>query len=550
MTFIPQLQNLLSIANSTETPLPSSSTYTGTEESVTLYSTVSVTVYSDTRSADNGLIIQFSNDGTHWDTEFTFTILADSAQHHTIPVAGVLFRVIYQNSDTAQSEFRLQTIYNVSKTPSSMTSNLDTNKGMINYKNVNIIGQSNERKDAGHQPVKVSNGGSLSVDITSPASFYNGVITTSYDFVAIITFRYNINPAIVRISTSGSGNVNHDTPFAILSTGTTQGSRSLIRSINEMNYLPGVGINIKFTAVFTSGGKPGTRQIIGYGTESSGVFFGYQNEQFGVFRRTNNIDTFIPQSEWNNDKFDGTGASKQIFNPQNGNLFKIIFTWYGFGKIIYYMENNFTGRFVKVHEITFNNLSPNVSLSNPNGSLRADVTNTSSTENVEMQTASMSMSYESKAPRTLGARFSTASTDITTTADVQQTVLNIRAKELFQGIENSVPVGMTMLSIATFGNRRVIIRIIKNATQTLNVEGIIWTDVSSNESTIEVNKETYDVVDGQELQAFYISRDDSKIIDLMPLKLDISPGDSLSFTAETSDNTNSTSVSISWIERF
>ena len=81
------------------------------------------------------------------------------------------------------------------------------------------------------------------------------------------------------------------------------------------------------------GVKAGTYSIgqTGAGTPAAGS---YATTLTGVV----STDTFIPQSTWNGDKLDGTGASGVTINPQYGNVYQIDIQYLGFGSIVFKVE--------------------------------------------------------------------------------------------------------------------------------------------------------------------------------------------------------------------
>lgn len=62
----------------------------------------------------------------------------------------------------------------------------------------------------------------------------------------------------------------------------------------------------------------------------------------------------VPQSEWNKDKFDGTGPSGHIFDPSKMQMTYIDYSWYGAGTIRYGFRGQ-GGRITWCHEIDNNN---------------------------------------------------------------------------------------------------------------------------------------------------------------------------------------------------
>ena len=104
-------QATVSQGNSTSTPLGSNGTWQGDWEDVTRFAMVSLLVYVDQQSSTDGLLIEWSTDGVNVDDTDEFDVPAGNGKFYTFPPEGRFVRVSYTNGSTAQSEFRLQTIY-------------------------------------------------------------------------------------------------------------------------------------------------------------------------------------------------------------------------------------------------------------------------------------------------------------------------------------------------------------------------------------------------------------------------------------------------------
>ena len=104
------------------------------------------------------------------------------------------------------------------------------------------------------------------------------------------------------------------------------------RREEDMNqdYAAEAGIGIRLPVA------PTGNQVVRWGVfdDQNGLFFG-QNVANGIFVaiRRAGVDTIIPQSSWNVDPLDGTGPSGATLNLAKGNIFQIVFTWYGYGVI-------------------------------------------------------------------------------------------------------------------------------------------------------------------------------------------------------------------------
>lgn len=113
--------SLISLVNSTSTPLGANGVFTGTLETITSYSEVRVTAFSDVASAVDGLKIEQSIDGVNWDISDSYSIPASTSKSFGVGSASKFFRIVYTNGAGAQAAFRLQTTYHgVATKPSSV----------------------------------------------------------------------------------------------------------------------------------------------------------------------------------------------------------------------------------------------------------------------------------------------------------------------------------------------------------------------------------------------------------------------------------------------
>lgn len=105
---------VISVGNSSTTPLGANAIFTGSWEDLVTggYVQATVIVDSDKSSATNGFIMQLSEDGVTVDRQIPYTFTAGTNNYFGIPREARYFRVVYTNGNQAQTTFRLQTILN------------------------------------------------------------------------------------------------------------------------------------------------------------------------------------------------------------------------------------------------------------------------------------------------------------------------------------------------------------------------------------------------------------------------------------------------------
>lgn len=99
----------LSTLNSTITPLSGVTTWTGTSEECYMYNSVITSVKTDQAGT---LYMEFSTDGSNWDSSLTFSVAAGTNEVHRLTTSKRYFRARFSNiSVSDQTYIRLQTIY-------------------------------------------------------------------------------------------------------------------------------------------------------------------------------------------------------------------------------------------------------------------------------------------------------------------------------------------------------------------------------------------------------------------------------------------------------
>lgn len=97
----------------------------------------------------------------------------------------------------------------------------------------------------------------------------------------------------------------------------------------------------------------------------------------------------------------------------------------------FFIENPNTGQFYKFHQIKYTNTSTLTSIQNPNGFLRVEVYNDATTNDVVVQTPSMSVGYENEPNKNIGIPFSVSNVN-SVTINTLQSILSIRSKTFFK----------------------------------------------------------------------------------------------------------------------
>lgn len=162
-----------------------------------------------------------------------------------------------------------------------------------------------------------------------------------------------ISPIRNIINTTGSasvvGNVN-DSEICLSISGTSD-SASIV-SAERGRYTAGLSCEVGMALRLPSTLVGNQTLKWGYFDDTNGLYFKLSSTDFNVCIMRNSVETVFSQSQFNIDKLDGSGSSGLFLNFTDGNIFKIKFSWYGYGVIEFGMvgiDGNNSQRIVSAH---------------------------------------------------------------------------------------------------------------------------------------------------------------------------------------------------------
>lgn len=372
-------------------------------------------------------------------------------------------------------------------------------------------------------------------------SAFGELMTAEKTFGAGWNFFTDLNPISVIQNIAGSGVISQASAQATVATGTTASSTAEIVTARSVDYLNGTGVEAIFTALFAVG-SAGHIAEIGLSDSLNGWLFQEKEGTFGIVRRQNGVDDFIPQSSWNTDNMDGDGdednPSGQLLDITKGNVFKIEFQWLGYGVQNFYIEDSATGLFQLVHRIAYANTATTPSVFVPNLPMRAFVDNGGTTDNVQLKTASSGV-YSQGKPRETGPRFGVF-TDVAIAAG-EKGLIQIRNKSTFAGNPNYSRIRVDVSGVSLDSGQPAIFFIRTGS----SVAGVSYSDVDTTNSRVEVSYSNGAVSGGRILYPVPISSrgaDNSE----RPAVF-INPGETLELTCDPGNNSPIV-AGISWEE--
>jgi len=376
-------------------------------------------------------------------------------------------------------------------------------------------------------------------------SAFGDLATTSISPRIQLQFPYNINYAEVSVSVTNGGTVYQSQPFAVCSA-TVANSSALLSSLNNLHYRTGQGGLAVFTAIYTLG-TTGSTQQVGLGNSTDGFLFGYNATVFGIDRRNNGVDNWIPQASWNQDPMNGTGPSLMNLDPTKGNVYKIQYQWLGFGDINFFIENPLTDSFVLVHQIQYPNSFTITTITNPSLPLIIYAANTTNATNISVKSPSMGAFVEGILINT-GLLFSVSGSNaaITTT---ESSILIIKNNSSFSSITNQKFVQPLQLSLSNASGTAQDCTFKVTLNPNLGVSPV-YTNVSTTTSVVSYTVTGTTVRGGRVLATYFAYSLNSITVDVSDLNIILNNSDILVFSGFSSAGTITARCAAIWNEQF
>lgn len=346
-------------------------------------------------------------------------------------------------------------------------------------------------------------------------------------------YPYLISDRFLKKTLTGTGAITQENSMAKVSTGATSSSSAHLASHDEIVYQAGQGALIRFTSVFSQGIE-GSTQLIGIGDNTDGYFIGFNGADFGVLRRQNGTDYWVPTPQV------GDGSDNVLGNTDvtKGNVYQIQYQWLGFGQITYSMYDFIGERYVTIYRENYPNNHTVPSTFNPSFPMYMKVENTTNATNIDMFSASFGAFIEGRATQLT----TTYSTESSKTITAETSVLDIRVKETFQGKNTRAVIFPKFLSVASDGTKTVKVRLYEDAA----LGGVPSYTSVHTESAVEYDTAGTTVTGGYPLMSFNVSKVGNILINLDKI-VRLHNLDNFTVTAESS-NASEVDIGLTWEE--
>lgn len=248
---------------------------------------------------------------------------------------------------------------------------------------------------------------------------------------------------------------------------------AVLTSVERGKYIAGLmgeaGIGVRIPQTLQS------NQFIRFGLydDSNGFFFLYNKDGLNVGRRKAGVDFVTSNTQLNIDKLDGNGPSKVVYNPTNGYIHDIRFSWYGYGVIEYSISTQTKGggaqTGVLIHRMAVSN---ETSIASPNLPLRAEIRNNGTSGSNALYISGRQYSLIGKFTPTFRPCASYVN-NVTVNSGVFVPIMSIRKKVGFFGTHVRIKTADVIVSTTQ------LVQIRSGGTLT----GAVWGDVPNQEPT-------------------------------------------------------------------
>ncbi|WP_100372877.1 hypothetical protein [Bacillus sp. FJAT-45037] len=301
---------------------------------------------------------------------------------------------------------------------------------------------------------------------------------------------YGISAIRDVLVTAGGGTVTNDTVEYLVTSGGGGTGAAILESAERGRYQAGYaaegGIGVRLPVSATG------NQIVRWGLFDSqnGLFFG-QSGTTGTFLaiRRAGVDTVVPQASWNIDPLNGSGPSGQTLNLATGNIFKVVFSWYGYGviewQVVVQNPVDSSQKVITVHRFKPANQT---SLTDPNLPVRGEINNNGTASSITLFIGGRSYSLLGRSNTTF--RVTSARRGPVTVGTTPYPLISFQRKAIFpagSGRSNSVNIRISGSDILTNNDVAFLIYVGSTVNTAFVNFPTALTNIPDNETALLVN---------------------------------------------------------------
>jgi len=363
-----------------------------------------------------------------------------------------------------------------------------------------------------------------------------------------VQFQYNVplnqETSDIRGTSSGGATITHQSSMARLQS--VSGASAYIQSADSIRYFPGHEFAAEMTALFSSTSGSATFGVGDFGATGDSIAFTSQIGQFGILFKSNGVSQFIPQSQFNVDKLDGTGTSGKTIDPTKLNLYTFRGGLYGILPLIFGWYAGADVGYVTCHIIDRTNQQTSPHLGNPTLPMFAEVTGEAS-----LSTASWRGGICGETPRSTKAdrHQNVDVSDKSIVANAITPVITLRNNTVFKGKQNHVKARYGTVTLAVDGTKTFTWYIFKGAA----LVGANFTPKNTETSTVDYDVTATSITPPypDNIGGSVMGKYDNARINLFQgdVTLAVYPGETITLAVKSTGN-GVVSAFVRWIEEF
>lgn len=311
------------------------------------------------------------------------------------------------------------------------------------------------------------------------------------------------------------------------------GTRSAKRGYYTAGLVSEVGVAIRIPTALD------TAQTLKYGyyDNDNGYYFKLVGTTLNVGIMYNGTETLIARSAFNQNKLDGTEANGITLDFSKGNIFRIDFTWYGFGQILFGVIQTDVSNVQKLFPMHIYNVSGSTSCGNPHLPINVQL-------NANASTLTRSVYLAGRQYSILGTPSDYVYRNMYTVISGSSSNANINPLFTLKYRTNYITCPVEIKKIRATTNGNITLQAVKNATLTGSSFG---TNTFVEESCLHVD--TSATFTGGTVCKTYLLF--GGILNDISIKdLEIYEDDTLTFTWQGLTTSNTINIQIEWDERW
>lgn len=275
----------------------------------------------------------------------------------------------------------------------------------------------------------------------------------------------------------------------------------------------------------------------GYFDDNNGYYFKFVGGTLNCGIMYNGSETLISRSNFNTYMLDGTEENGITLNFSKGNIFRIDFSWYGFGQVVFGIIQADAANKQKFFPMHKYNTNSNTSCGNPALPINCELKSNGSALTRDVYIAGRQYSILGKViPNFIRNMYNIDNKSSLNTS--QNPLFSLKYRT------NYKTCGVSLARIRGISNVNIKLRLIKNAT----LNGYSFNNITEVlESCLQVDTDA-SFTAGNVCKTYLLFAGEAFDIDIKDV--DIYEDDTLTFTWQSSSQTNNISLEVQWDEKW